>query len=123
MSCRQAARNAAVRDRPVRSGRAGMRSQSARPSRSHSQPMTTEVARLATSRATTICGRPGNATDVATSTTGLIAGADSRNASAAAGVTPRRTSAPAIGTEPHSQPGRIAPATPATGTARIGRLR
>src|SRR5437763_6857039 len=84
--------------------------------------MTTDAARLATSRATTICGRPGNATNVATSTTGLIAGADSRNASAAAGVTPRRTRAPAIGTEPHSHPGSTTPATPATGTASTGQI-
>jgi hypothetical protein len=54
---------------------------------------------------------------VAVSTIGLIAGADSRNASAAAGATPRRTIAPATGTEAHSQPGRTTPANPATGTA------
>jgi hypothetical protein len=50
----------------------------------------------------------------------LIAGADSRNASAAAGVTPRRTRAPAMGTDPHSHPGSTTPATPAAG--RRGRL-
>src|SRR5690606_14813382 len=54
-------------------------------------------------------------------TIGLIAGADSRNARAAAGATPRRTSAPATGTDAHSQPGSTAPAAPATGTARAGR--
>ena len=43
---------------------------------------------------------------MATSTTGFTAGAESRNVSAAAGATPRATSRPAIGTEPHSQPGQ-----------------
>ena len=79
--------------------------------------MTIAVPRLATNRATTITGRPGNATAVEMSTIGLIAGEESRNANAAAGVTPRRINAPATGTEPHSHAGRIAPATPATGTA------
>ena len=65
-------------------------------------------------------GCPGNATAVATSTTGLIAGAESRNVSAAAAGAPRETSRPAIGTEPHSQPGSAAPATAATGTAYAG---
>ena len=41
---------------------------------------------------------------MATSTTGLIAGADSRKASAAAAGAPRSTSRRAIGTEPHSHP-------------------
>lgn len=108
--------------RPPSDGRSGGRIQSVRPSRCHNQPIAHATSRLATNRARTICGLPGNATAVAASTIGLIAGADSRNASAAAGVTPRRTSAPATGTEAHSQPGRTAPAIPATGTAREGRL-
>ncbi len=54
------------------------------------------------------------------STTGLIAGAESRNAIAAAGVTPRFISAADTGTEAHSQPGRITPDALATGTARAG---
>src|SRR5256884_7481024 len=78
--------------------------------------------RLAANRARTIRGLRGNATAVAVSTIGLIAGADSRNANAAAGVTPRRTSAPATGTDAHSHPGRTTPAIPATGTASAGRL-
>ena len=45
-----------------------------------------------------------------------MAGAASRKARAAAGVTPRRISEPAIGTEPHSQPGSTTPAQLATGT-------
>ncbi len=79
---------------PSRSGRCGRRIQSALPSRSHSQPMTMATIRLATPRPTTISGLFGNATAVAVSTIGLIAGAASRNASAAAGVTPRRISEP-----------------------------
>src|SRR5262249_34252802 len=70
-----------------------------------------------TNRAATTCGRPGNATAVATTTTGLIAGEASRNASAAGGATPRAISPPATGTDAHSQPGSSAPAAPATGTA------
>jgi hypothetical protein len=75
---------------------------------------------LATPRPTTIIGCPGNANAVAVNTIGLIAGADNKNANAAAGVTPRRTNAPAIGTDPHSQPGKTTPATLATGTANAG---
>ena len=105
---------------PSRSGRCGSRIQSALPSRSHSQPITTATTRLATPRATTISRSFGKATAVAVSTIGLIAGAASRNASAAAGVTPRRISEPAIGTLPHSQPGSTTPATLATGTASAG---
>ncbi len=82
--------------------------------------MATAVASEATNRPATIIGWPGNASDVATSTTGLIAGAESRNASAAAGVTPRRIRLPATGTEAHSHPGSTTPAVPATGTARAG---
>lgn len=78
------------------------------------------TARLASARASTIPGLPGKATAVAVSTTGLTAGAASRKARAAAGVTPRRMREPAIGTEPHSQPGSTTPATLATGTARAG---
>ena len=51
---------------------------------------------------------------------GLMAGAERRKARAAAGVTPRRTRAPATGTDAHSQPGSTAPAALATGTARAG---
>ena len=91
------------------------------PRATQASPTTIEVTSEATSRASTIAGRPGKATAVDTSTTGLIAGADSRKASAAAGVTPRETNRPAMGTEPHSQPGRAAPASAATGTARAGR--
>ena len=63
-----------------------------------------------------------NATAVAISTIGLIAGADSMNASDADGRTPRSISRFEIGTEPHSQPGSAAPQTPATGTARAALL-
>ncbi len=52
----------------------------------------------------------------------MIAGAESRNAIAAAGVTPRFISAADTGTEAHSQPGRITPDALATGTARAGCL-
>jgi hypothetical protein len=78
--------------------------------------------RLATPRATTISGSFGNATAVAVNTIGLIAGAASRNANAAAGVTPRRINDPAIGTLPHSQPGNTTPAILAAGTANAGCL-
>nr|BFE49949.1 hypothetical protein GCM10017745_33760 [Saccharothrix mutabilis subsp. capreolus] len=57
---------------------------------------------------------------VAARTTGLTAGAESRNASAAAGVIPLRTNAPATGTEPHSQPGSTNPVAAAAGTANTG---
>src|SRR6266498_2261960 len=96
-------------------------SSSSRPVHAHTRPTIVEVSRLATRRATITAGRPGKATAVAVSTTGLIAGADSRNASAAAGSAPRTTSRPAIGTDPHSQPGSAAPAAAATGTASAGR--
>src|SRR6266508_1631275 len=96
-------------------------SSSSRPVHAHTRPTIVEVSRLATRRATITAGRPGKATAVAVSTTGLIAGADSRNASAAAGSAPRATSRPAIGTDPHSQPGSAAPAAAATGTASAGR--
>ena len=59
-----------------------------------SSPTRVAAIRLARNRARTTSGRPGKATAVATSTTGLIAGADSRNASAAAAGAPRATSRP-----------------------------
>ena len=67
------------------------------------------------------CGWPGNATAVATSTTGLIAGADSMNVNAAAPTTPSLNSRRATGTEPHSHPGSAAPPTPATRIATPAR--
>jgi hypothetical protein len=51
-----------------------------------------------------------------------MAGAASMKANAAAGAAPRAVSRPAIGTAPHSQPGRTTPASPAAGTATTGRL-
>src|SRR4051812_35424322 len=119
-SCRQADQNARPLDESSRSGRCGSRIHSALPIRNQSQPISTATTRLAAPRATTISGCFGNAIAVAVSTIGLIAGAASRKARAAAGVTPRRISEPAIGTEPHSQPGSTTPATLATGTARAG---
>ena len=68
----------------------------------------------------------GAITAVATSTTGLIAGAAKRNVRAAAGATPRAIKLLVIGTEAHSQPGNSAPDRPATGTAKaplLGRTR
>ncbi len=59
---------------------------------------------------------------VAVRTIGLTAGADSRKAKAAAGVTPRAIRLFATGTDAHSQPGSTTPAAPATGTARAGRF-
>ena len=106
---------------PVCSCRRRARSTSSscpRPTQTH--PTTIAVARLARKRAPTISGWPGNATAVLTRTTGLMAGAASRNARAAAGTTPRDISRPAMGTEPHSQPGSTTPAEAATGTARAG---
>lgn len=67
-----------------------------------------------------MAGLPGKAMAVAVRTIGLMAGADSRNAKAAAGSTPRRIRLCATGTDAHSQPGRITPAAPATGTASDG---
>src|SRR6266536_3411941 len=121
-SWRAAAQKAAALLMPARSGRCGSLIHSSLPSRSQSQPIAQAVRILANARATTIRGWPGNATAVEASTIGLIAGEASRNARAAAGVTPRRTRAPAIGTEPHSQPGRTTPAALATGTASAGWL-
>ena len=53
----------------------------------------------------------------------MIAGADRRNASAAAAGAPRATSRPAIGTDPHSHPGRATPAAAATGHGEHRALR
>src|SRR5262249_1179638 len=119
-SWRTEAQNAAHLVSPSIWDRSGNLIHSRRPNASQSQPITHAVIRLATARATTISGFLGKATAVAVGTIGLIAGEASRNASAAAGVMPRRTSAPATGTEAHSQPGRTTPAVPATGTARAG---
>ena len=78
--------------------------------------MISAVSSEATHRAATICGWPGNATAVATSTTGLIAGAASMNVNAAAPTAPSPNSRRATGTEPHSQPGSAAPPTPTPAT-------
>jgi hypothetical protein len=87
------------------------------PTRDQISPTTTEVPSEPRNRASTILGCPGKATAVATSTTGLTAGAASMNASAAAGWTPRAHKRPAIGTDAHSQPGSAVPASAAPGTA------
>ena len=71
--------------------------------------MTTAVSSDATQRGSTIAGWPGNATAVATSTTGLTAGAASMKVSAAAPAAPSPNSRRATGTDPHSQPGSAAP--------------
>lgn len=122
-SCWKPARNSAQRLCPGRCPvcRTDGRSHSSLPSHSHSQPMAQAAAREATSRASTISGRPGKATAVAVRTIGLTAGADSRNANAAAGVTPRPIRLLATGTDAHSHPGSTTPATPATGTASAPR--
>ena len=90
--------------------------------RAHSMPTAIAVSSEATKRAATTSGWPGKATAVATSTTGLIAGADSMKANAAAGATPRAVSRPAIGTEPHSQPGSATPAKPGDRNGKDGAL-
>ena len=92
-----------------------------RPRLTHTRPTAIAVIRLARNRASTIRGCPENATAVLTMTTGLTAGAERRKARAAAGTTPRDMRRPAIGTEPHSQPGSTTPAAAATGTASAGR--
>ena len=89
--------------------------------RLQTRPTTTEVSREARNRAATISGRPGKATAVDTSTTGLMAGAASMKARAAAERTPPARSRAAIGTEAHSQPGRATPARLAAGTASRSR--
>ena len=84
--------------------------------------MITAVSNDAPARARTIIGAPGNATAVATSTTGLIAGAASMNVRAAAPVAPASpNNRRPTGTDPHSQPGNIAPPSPPTSTATAGR--
>lgn len=120
-SCRASTRNRSARLSPSTSGRRRPAVHSARSIRTQTQPTTSAAAVEARKRASTMSGRPGNATDVATTTTGLIAGADSRNASAAAGGTPRAINPRATGTDEHSQPGSTTPASPATGTAAAGR--
>src|SRR5690606_5574429 len=91
-----------------------------RPSLSQSRPRTTAAVRQAKNRAATISGCAGNATAVATRTTGLNAGAANSNVSAAAAATPLRIRAAAVGTAASLSVGRMAPATPATGTAATG---
>ncbi len=88
--------------------------------RAHANPMISAVRSDARHRAATICGCPGNATAVATSTTGLIAGAASMNVNAAAPTAPSPNRRRATGTEPHSQPGSAAPPTPAVRIAAAG---
>src|SRR5664280_2211179 len=95
---------------------------SGRPIRSQVQPTMTAVSSPAASLAQTIIGSLVNATAVAISTIGLIAGADSMNASDADGRTPRSISRLEIGTDPHSHPGSAAPHTVATGTASAALL-
>jgi hypothetical protein len=95
--------------------------QASRPTRAHSSPTATAAASEATNRAATTSGRPGKATAVDTSTTGLMAGAASMKAKAAAAGAPPAVRRPAMGTAPHSQPGRATPASPAAGTATSGR--
>ena len=95
---------------------------SGRPIRSQIQPTITAVSSPAINLAHTMFGSLVNATAVAISTIGLIAGADSMNASDADGRTPRSISRLEIGTDPHSQPGSAAPHTLATGTARAALL-
>src|SRR5215207_8608770 len=118
-SCRAVSANSASLDSPLRSTRRRARSanHSKRPNLAHSQPIAIAVASEPKNLATTIRGSPGNATAVDTSTTGLTAGAASRNAIAAAGGTPCCMSRRDTGTEAHSQPGSASPASPATGTA------
>src|SRR6478736_2409332 len=82
----------------------------------------TAVSSPAISLAHTMFGSLVNATAVAISTIGLMAGADSMNASDADGRTPRSISRFEMGTEPHSQPGSAAPQTDAIGTANTGLL-
>ena len=71
--------------------------------------------------APTICGCPGKATTVDTTTIGLIAGAASMNVRAAAPSAPSPNSRRASGTDPHSHPGRAAPLAAAATTATEGR--
>src|SRR6201998_1386685 len=122
-SCRAASANTTQRE-SLRTPAAGSRrvTHSGRPHRAHAQPIITAVSSDAPIRARTILGAPGNATAVATSTTGFIAGAASMNVKAAAPVAPPSpNNRRATGTEPHSQPGNAAPPTPAANTATAGR--
>jgi hypothetical protein len=120
-SCWAVSTNVPKRDGSSRSLCLALATHSSRPLTIHTKPTTHAAKRLATNRASTTFGCPGKATAVATRTTGFTAGADRRNVTAAAGATPRATSRPAIGTEPHSQPGSATPATAATGTANPAR--
>ncbi|CQD23549.1 hypothetical protein BN970_05899 [Mycolicibacterium conceptionense] len=87
------------------------------PNLAQSAPMISAVSSDAAQRAATISGWPGNATAVATSTTGLTAGAASMNVRAAAPTALPSVLSPkslrATGTEPHSHPGKAAPPMPA----------
>ena len=67
---------AEARRRPRARCARALATHSSRPLAIHTKPTTHAASRLATKRATTISGRPGNATAVATSTTGFTAGAD-----------------------------------------------
>ena len=91
------------------------------PSPTQIHPTTTAVSTDAAKRAPTISRWPANATAVDTRTTGLTAGAASRNVTATAGLTPRDTREPAIGTEVPSATGSTMPETAATGTPSPGR--
>src|SRR6201998_2019989 len=121
-SCRAASANTTQRDSLCTPAGGSRRvTHSGRPHRAHAQPMITAVSSDAPIRARTILGAPGNATAVATSTTGLIAGAASMKVKAAAPVAPPSpNSRRATGTDPHSQPGSAAPPTPAATTATAG---
>ena len=107
----------------LRAGFFGIRShEPPLPVANHNHPRIIDTPSDVTARATTTFGCPEGATAVDARTTGLIAGADSRNASAAARVTPRFINAADTGTDAHSQPGRMTPDALATGTARAGCL-
>ena len=92
------------------------------PKASHSQPIVIDMIIDPTNLAIQTWGLFGNATAVDTMTTGFTAGAASKNVRATAGFTPLPMRRPAIGTEPHSQPGSAMPQRPARGTAKTGRL-
>ena len=120
-SCSAVSTNVPNRDAVSRSLRMALATHSSRPFAIHTKPTTQAASRLATKRASTISGRPGKATAVATSTTGFTAGAASRNVTAAAGATPRASAAPRSAPSCTHSPGRATPAAAATGTARTGR--
>ena len=93
------------------------------PTPTHSQHTAITATREAINRAQTIIGLLlAKATAVATSTTGLTAGAASRKARAAPWGSPLRIKDCDTGTEAHSQPGSTMPATLAAGTASNGDL-